>query len=934
MAHAVGRAEGESAPTTVDEPTPDPPRDQWVTGATILAVATFVLVGIGLPLLGHGAFAGSDLIMTRAPWNSLVPTGFHPQNPYVGDTVDGLLPAAHNFATRLQDGDFASWWSYNTGGAQLGSGGSSGLLSPLSLPYVIFPTWLAPAYVKLLEMLVAVGGMYLFLRKISLTKAAALLGGVVFVSSGFMVAWTNWPHTKVAAFVPALFWAIERLAQSRRPLNVALTAVIVGCLLLGGFPAVATYALVVAGLYLIVRLLTINGWRPSRLMITIGLAAGALLVGVALAAMHLAPFVQELREVAVGPRSQSSSNHAPIVSMVTMLAPDALGGTNPNSGAIGWFGVGHPIEELSYVGAAALLLVVVALVARRRPGVPPFVRGFFVLAAGITVVLVFFGGPLLEAVQQLPVFSTNRIGRARSILGFCLAVLAAVGFDAVIRRPVGGWSASWRQRAWAGLAVAVWLGAGIAAFLLLRDGHRYAFARGHTDWFDGSVRAAAIFGGLALGAALVARGRGWLRTAGLVVIPGLVVVQALLLVLPFWPRVPTSQFYPSTPTHEFLEANVGSDRLLTAGTMQTGTEAYYGLRTVGGRGFVTEKYDDLLRAWCNACFLTPTYMSAPYDPEAFSAPLLDRFGTRYIVADPAAGVLGDAETVGGTSEAMALAPEVPLTVPLAGGPIRALGVDVAEKFVPTDPWAAIDLEVKDATGATLVATSRRIFGGVAEGPFLLAVPEGDVGSAASATLTLHADRPMAIHSASGTAAVAQVRPADDGLVVVHGGDETIYERTTALPRIRWAQTMEVEPDPARAVELVASGTAPDVVLSSPGPTPADAPARVEVTEDSGDTITVGVEAEGLGYLVVADGLEDRWTATVDGAAVPLLEADHGYVAVEVPSGAHTVQFEYDRNYAVIGFAASGAAAVVVGALVFLDRRLRRRHEESLGAARR
>lgn len=907
--------------------------DQWVTRATLVLVSAFVLIGIGLPLLGIGAFAGSDLMMTRAPWNSLVPTGFAPQNPYVGDTVDGLIPSAHAFAERLWAGDFASWWSENTGGGQLGTGGSGALLSPLSVPYLILPTSMAPAYVKLLEMLVMIGGMYLFLRKIALAKAAALLGGIVFASSGFVVAWTSWPHTKVAAFIPALFWAVERIARSRRLADVALIAVIVGCMLLGGFPAVTAYALLVAGLYLIVRLATLEGWRPARLAVTIGLAAAGLLLGLALAAVYIAPFVQELREVAVGPRTQSGQNHSPMISMVTMLAPDALGGTNPRTADVGWYGLGHPIEEISYVGAAVLLLVVVAIVARRRPGVPSFVRGFFVVAAATTVVLVFFGGPLLEAAQQLPVFSTNRIGRARSILGFVLAVLAAIGFDATIRRSAAIRLSTWRHRAWVALATLTWLTAAVAALLVVREARRYAFGRGRAAAFDDSLMVAAAFGVLALLAVVLARRGGWVRPAALTVVPLLVVVQALLLVVPFWPRVPESQFYPSTPTHDFLQTHVGSDRFVAAGTMQTGTDSYYGLRTVQGRGFVAKEYDRLLRGWCNSCFLTATYVAVPANPDLFDDPLLDRLGARYLVTDPAEEVVGEPEVVGGRSDVVALEPDQPVSVPLPAGQFRAVGVDVAEPFVPVDPWASIDVEIKDSAGTTLVATTRRLLKGAQVGPYVIAVPEDDVGAATTLVVTLNADLPMAVRADGDAPALALVRPADDGLKVVHGGDTTIYERTTALPRIRWAQTMGVEPDRDRAIALVNSGEAPDVVLSDPAPAPDDAPADLVIVEDSGDTVTVDLDAEGLGYLVVADGLQDRWTATLDGAPVPLLDADYGYVAVEVPPGAHTVQLEFDRDWAVVGYLVSGVAVVAVVLLLMLDRRSRRRRASAVPTSR-
>ena len=51
-----------------------------------------------------------------------------------------------------------------------------------------------------------IGGMVLFLRRLKLSRPAAWLGWLVFASSAFMVVWTNWPQTRTAALIPALFW--------------------------------------------------------------------------------------------------------------------------------------------------------------------------------------------------------------------------------------------------------------------------------------------------------------------------------------------------------------------------------------------------------------------------------------------------------------------------------------------------------------------------------------------------------------------------------------------------------------------------------------------------------------------------------------------------------------------------------------------------------
>ena len=85
-----------------------------------------------------------------------------------------------------------------------------------------------------------------------------------------------------------------------------------------------------------------------------------------------------------------------------------------------------------------------------------------------------------------------------------------------------------------------------------------------------------------------------------------------------------------------------------------------------------------------------------------------------------------------------------------------------------------------------------------------------------------------------------------------------------------------------------------------------------------------VDADGDGYLVVADALNDRWTVTLDGAEVSLRVADVGYVAVAVPTGHHEVRLAYRVAKGGAGYVASGVGALAMLGLVVVDRRRTRR----------
>ncbi len=254
--------EHEERPTSGAVPTGLPERHdrpggrahRLLTVGIWLAVLAFVVIGIGLPLIGQGVFGPTDVLARYAPYGETVLAGVHASNPFLQDVADGVLPQTALFTDLVTRGLGGSWNPFMVGGTPLGAVPNNAFFSPISLPFYLLPTWFAPAWVKVFEIVVSVGGTFLFARRLGLGRPAAFTGGLVFATSAFMMAWTGWAQTRTAAFIPVLFWAVERLVQRRRVSDGVLVCLATAALLLGGFPAVTGYALVGGGAYFIVRL--------------------------------------------------------------------------------------------------------------------------------------------------------------------------------------------------------------------------------------------------------------------------------------------------------------------------------------------------------------------------------------------------------------------------------------------------------------------------------------------------------------------------------------------------------------------------------------------------------------------------------------------------------------------------------------------------------
>ncbi|GAA1055648.1 hypothetical protein GCM10017608_23020 [Agromyces luteolus] len=886
------------------------------------ALVLFTVLSIGLPLVGIGTFLGTQFLAAVPPWQSELADMSPITNRLIGDTIDTIAPQTLLFVDSVRAGSPAGWNPYVAGGAELGGLPNFGVYSPLSLPWWVLPGALAPAFVKLLEIALITLGMSLFLRRLGIRQETWPVASILFAASGFMIAWTNWPQNRVAAFIPLLFWALERAAVEARLRDILPVGVAVAGMMLGGFPAIAGYALYLGGAYVIVRALSMRS--GVRAVIRSGLvSAGGVLLGLLLSAWQLVPFaVNALNVIDLSIRRQSPESHLPIEDLASALVPDINGG--PTIGSWG----GHPVEHLSYASAVALVLLATVALFRRGAARQRGVAIFFAVALGVSVVLVYVGGPLLGMAQELPIFSNNPVGRLRVIVGFSAAILAAIGFDRMLSSDAPGadlrqtWaSAGLRGRLALTLRLAVptllALGAiGIVLYALRRvPGERLGEVRHQ-------VAAIAITALLAVAMVVLTYfwRRATFRVIAAVVIPIVLVVPATLVASAWWPKSETSTFYPSSPTHEFLDDNLGEGRYASVGQVTLpGSSSLYRQRAVGGHAFMTPQWKDLMLAVDDRALQSPTYSSLPSDRlgEYGRSAVLDRLAVRYLVVDPGVALPGDVDAgtrVGGVRTAG----EGSFESGVQRGPVRGVAYTIDEGVASSADGIRLVVEIVDAaSGSVLTETSTWI--PATSGTRSIAVMGEDLADDAEwfARLTIEgADSEYRVaSSADADLAVDVIRPADDGLRIVHTGDATILERQDAAERVHWADDAVVEEDSDARVELLASGSlgAATAVLDEAPSASVDSGsnAAIEVV-DSGSTdrqqFRVVVE-DGDGLLVVEDSFRrPGWSATVDGEPVEMIAADHVAAAVALDEGQHEV---------VLSYSPPGLAAGTIATLITL-----------------
>ena len=928
--------------------------DRLLRSLLVLTAIVFVAITLGPSLVGARVFLGLDVLYRFAPWVSQPGAHLSGQTIYVTDTIDWSIPALHQISDRLWNGDYASWSSLPGGGSPLLANPDFGVFSPGRWLFLILPTWFAPGWSKLLETLFASVFSYLLVRRLRGSQVAAGVAAIIYPVTGFMIGWTNWPQVAVACVIPMMFWSVERFVQLRTVRSAVPIAVASALLLFGGFPAVAGQTFYLAAAYLLLRTIVLRRREVKECLRDIAIAGAAAAFGIGVTAFQLLPFAHQLlSDTDLTYRDQGFFTNTPVRFMLSSVFPRTFSGNF----VVNW---ASPQDVNAYVGAVVVLLAALGLTRIISDRVYRSVGIYFALVVAAVVVLVWFQGPWSNWLDHFPIFHGNPIGRIRSQLGLPAAVLAAAGIDVlrdaiVDRRADAQHRTEAQRRAWTvnrALVVAIPALVTVAVGVI---GIKIATTRyvgmATSKWPD--VLIAVI--PLCLITALIWLGRRW-RLAGVGALGVAIVaigVQAVAATSFFWPTSPRSEFYPSTASIRYLQQHVGDDRIATLGyALRPNAQAYFGLPSITAHTFYPKPMQDLIRKIYPGSYQSSTYSILSADPRAwFTAPGLDRLGVRYLVGSPDSAepgtvstpvpIPGDVEPVAAAGGSFEVRPGTTYRASIPAGALRGVNVPMAT----TQPITTVTATLKSATGAVLARDWIDLKPGNWTVPIPLAAEAPGSAPTGPSTVEVTVDQPAtATKTAGGDLQVQAVRPpaSSDGARLVYASSGlVIWQRLTALPRIRWASHATVIADKAARLAASAQGPSdPDGVILASDParqlgTASVAPTQLDVQQGQGDTLKVRVDVKTAGYLVVADNVQEDFTASVDGKHEAIVPADYAMGAVYVPAGTHEIRLDYAPRGRSVGFVISGFSAVVliVAALpVAWWGRLRRRRRVEPGVS--
>lgn len=907
----------------------------------VLPAAVFVACAFLLlphALIGQRTYAAVDLTETWSPNEDALTGPPHVESIVQTDQAE-TMAGRKSFFQALRRGTFQLWDPNLAAGEPTGTLPLGAFFSPFSVGFLVLPAWYAIGLRVFLALVFSQAFTYLLLRRLGTAVGPAVLAGVAYTFSGTNLVFIH--RVDVVFVVPALFWAVHRLAARPGLRSVAVLAGLVAWGWFEGFPSGWVYCLYAAAAW--AAWLAVRGSSSLRAAVGRVLPAAAAMVwGVALAAVTLVPFVSEvLDRGTLAVRAGATGGHIPSIELFGLFDLSAIG--PPLSGP--WWSGLNPVEGISHVGmivaagvAAALVLAALGRVRLTREGAAAW--PFFCGMAVVGLVVNFFGTPLLTVAEHLPGIAQNPISRSRFLLTLAVVVLAALAVDALWARrgEAAGVQAS---RAASAVALAVLGGA------VLVEAPAFARAASRANL----LRYVSVHFALAAAVAVVAVGVAILavrRPSARVQVGATLALSALLFgqlgwpLRHFTPEAPISDFYGERPGDAALRQLLGGRYRFTASeyTFYPNSGQALGLADLRGQTLHSKQFKALVTAFNPQAFSRdPLKILLKREQWNLTSPLLDDLGVRFFaegtnelpfgrVADGAdltwdrwmsAGTAGDTVTAG-----------------VAPGPLNGMYVPLRVRGQCRGAWVQLTLRSGDRAIASSQRPAFEVNGGWTGFALLgRALAAGDPYgfTATSTTPACQVDLGM-----TGARAARQLLVEDPGQAVrlVSTEQSWIYERPSAWELVSAHPRWRAFPDQASLLAWAATRPPADADVAayvapagrSPAPPAAGAPepepAPVVTSSISDNSVHADVTGAAESLLVVSENLASGWTAEVDGKPAPLVAVDGALMGVFVPAGHHRVRLAYRPKTFLAGSAVTAVALMGLAVAVVLPAWRRRR----------
>lgn len=338
------------------------------------------------------------------------------------DLFDAFLPQWNYTYHSIREGTFPLW-RFNKG---LGIPQYEQSYHPEKLiSFIVEPTE-ALTLVVLLKLFLCMMGMYFLLRAMKIREGAAIIGGIGYALSGFVIGWLHGPQSSVSYHIPFFFLFLIRYLDTKKMKFLFYFALWSGLIIYSGFLPIAGYSFYGIGLFLILfYVLDKRKFLPKvkeALKISLYWVLGMMIVSFHFLSLYYSIFISRSFDI--------SYRH---IGKVPYLFPKYF----KNIIFPSYYGWEITPEIRPYVSSTLILflisgLIILALKFRKfsRKFIDREKNYFSFLLLLVPFSMAMFGiFPFYQISCKLPVLNSSPLSRLQSMTCFLLVILGIKGLE-------------------------------------------------------------------------------------------------------------------------------------------------------------------------------------------------------------------------------------------------------------------------------------------------------------------------------------------------------------------------------------------------------------------------------------------------------------------------------------------------------------------------
>jgi len=347
------------------------------------------------------------------------------------DIYNFFNPRRFFAAETIRNGNIPLWNPYLASGVPFLANLQSSIFYPLSIIYYILPFQLGFKYFIILHYYLAGLFMFLLMRRWRYDAYSSLLSSIVLMCGGYMISiLDNVAFLTSAVWLPLILLFFDRSLSGKKFRYLIVTGIIIGLQILGGdasFYLLSTF--IIMSVYLIYYLIMEKNLSIKERGKVISFLPLAWMIGICLAAIQLAPFIEFLSH---STRMEGFSydkitkwSFHPL-ELIQLLVPYFFGTTVPMCRWCGQFWL-----DTIYIGVLPLLLVIFNLCYSRNK------LNFFLLVIIFFSLFMAFGkyNPLFYWFKYIPGINMLHYPvKFLFLVGFSLALMSGMGCSSLFEK--------------------------------------------------------------------------------------------------------------------------------------------------------------------------------------------------------------------------------------------------------------------------------------------------------------------------------------------------------------------------------------------------------------------------------------------------------------------------------------------------------------------